>query len=554
MAGWDDIAGYDDVKQELREAIQPYTDKSIRRKLESQGLPLVRGVLLYGPPGTGKTLFARVLASETKMEFLSASGPEFFSKWVGESETKLRGLFQQARDRAPSLIFFDEVESFLPPRDQVDGGSGGGQVSQRVVATFLSEMDGLMDRGDVFVVAATNYPDQIDPAAVRPGRFDQVIFVPPPDAEARRAIFTQALRDRADDGAIDIEPLVQMTERYTAADIFGVVTNAYRGAAHRNAPVTQDKLEALFHHTKPTVSLHMLDRYEKLSDKYGRRSVISERADVVTHERLGWDDIGGMERVKAALQESVELPLLYPERFKEWGVRPHKGILLYGPPGCGKTMFAKVVSDTAQVRFYTVNGPELLGGGSGAAEERLRHLFETARENRPAVVFFDEIDAIAGSRDSFATNLQGSIVQQLLTLMDGKEALNGVVVIAATNRPDGLDSALLRPGRFDRLIYVPLPDEGSRLAQWRQRLRGKPGAESIDFALLASASDGYTGAEIQHVANKVALAKLKASFVDSDVEVALTTEDVLSGIQELAPQVSSEEVAAYEAIARDLTR
>lgn len=497
-AGWEDIAGYDDLKEELRDAVQPYTDQAMRRDLQRQGLPIVRGILLYGPPGTGKTLIARVLATELRMHFISVSGPEFLSKWVGESEKRLREIFQQARDQAPSMIFFDEVESFLTPRDQVSAETGGGQVSRNVVATFLAEMDGLMERGDVLVVAATNYPDQIDDAAIRAGRFDKILFVPPPDANARSAIFRSALEGRSGSEALAADRLVERTERYTAADIIGTLTNAYRAAAQRRSTVTQDELEALFHQTKPTVSFAMLERYEKLQDRYGRRSQVTERTEVVTHARLGWESIAGMDTVKTALREAVELPLKYPDRFKEWGVTPHKGILLYGPPGCGKTLFAKVVSDTADARFYTVNGPELLGGGPGAAEQRLRQLFERARENRPAVIFFDEIDAIAGRRDSLSAALQGPIVQQMLTLMDGKEALNGVVVVAATNRPDQLDTALLRPGRFDRLIYVPLPDEASRAAQWQLHLLGKPGAEGVDFAELAAASEGYTGAEIRH--------------------------------------------------------
>lgn len=275
---------------------------------------------------------------------------------------------------------------------------------------------------------------------------------------------------------------------------------------------------------------------------------------MVSHEHLSWDDIGGMEAVKAALRDAVELPLLHPEEFRTWGVRPPRGILLYGPPGCGKTMFAKVVSDTARARFYTVNGPELLGGGPGAAEQRLRQLFEAARENRPAIVFFDEIDAIAESRDSFASSLQGPVVQQLLTLLDGKDTLSDVVVIAATNRPEQLDTALLRPGRFDRLIYVPLPDEPSRLAQWKLRLAGRPGSDCIDYGALASASVGYTGADIEHVANRAALEKLKASLADASGTPELTTEDVLEALEQVQPQVSAEEIAAYEASAARLTR
>jgi transitional endoplasmic reticulum ATPase len=317
--------------------------------------------------------------------------------------------------------------------------------------------------------------------------------------------------------------------------------------------VTQEQIEALFRQTKPTVTFEMLARYEKMQDKFGRRSSTIERTEVVTHQRLDWESICGMEDAKTALWEAVELPLLYTEAFREWGLKQHSGILLYGPPGCGKTMFAKVASDSSNSRFYTINGPELLGGGVGAAEKRLRELFDRAKENRPAIIFFDEIDAIAANRDSYAGAIQRPIVQQLLTQMDGKEALNSVVVIAATNRPDQLDRALLRPGRFDRLIYVPLPDEESRQSQWMMHLSGKPGADSIDYDRLTAASAGYSGAEIGYIAQRVAMRGLKAA-IDGESGKSLQTEEIVTAIVSTPAQVSPEQVAAYEAIAARLSR
>ena len=552
-ASWDDIAGYEDVKAELKEAVQPYIDISVRRELERQGLPVVGGILLYGAPGTGKTLFGRVLASETNMRFFSVSGPEFISKWVGESERKLREIFAQARELAPAMIFFDEVESFLASREDSDGQGGASLVSRQVVATFLAEMDGALSRGDVLVVAATNHPDLIDSAAIRVGRFDKIIFIPPPDAVARKAIFENALSKRNGGDLISVDPLVAITERFTAADITGILTDLYRAATQQGRTVTQEEVEGLFRQTKPTVTYQMLARYDQMQDKFGRRSHTVVRSDVVTHERLSWESIGGMEDTKSALREAVELPLLRPELFSEWGVKPHKGVLLYGPSGCGKTMFAKVVSDTSNSRFYTINGPELLGGGVGAAEQRLPELFERARENKPAIIFFDEIDAIASSRDSYVGAVQGPVVQQLLTLMDGKDALNGVVVSAATNRPDQLDTALLRPGRFDRLIYIPLPDEESRLSQWKMHLAGKPGADELDYGKITAASVGYSGAEIQHLVNKVAMESLKAAM-NGEAGKSLTNSDILDAIRITPAQVSPEQVAAYDAIATRLSR
>ena len=553
QASWDDIAGYADVKDELREAIQPYMDRKVRFELEKQGLPMVGGILLYGAPGTGKTLFGRVLASETNMRFFNVSGSEFFSMWMGESERKLREIFAQARAAAPSMIFFDEVESFLASRENGGLQDGASQTFRQVVAAFLAEMDGALSRGDVLVVAATNHPDLIDSAAIRAGRFDKIIFIPPPDEDARRAILTGALEKLNGGDCIAIDPLVAMTERFTAADMTGILTDAYRAATQQGRTVTQEQIEALFRQTKPTVTFQMLERYERMQDKFGRRSHTTERIEIVTHDHLDWESIGGMEDAKTALREAVELPLLRPELLSEWGVKPNKGVLLYGPPGCGKTTFAKVVSDTSNSRFYTINGPELLGGGVGVAEKRLRELFERARENKPAVLFFDEIDAIASSRDSYTGAVQGPIVQQLLTLMDGKEALNGVVVIAATNRPDQLDAALLRPGRFDRLIYIPLPDHDSRYSQWRMHLANKPGADTLDYEEITTDSAGYSGAEIAHIVNKVAMASLK-SVMDGENGKSLQTEDILSALLSTPAQVSPEQVAAYEAIAARLSR
>ncbi len=550
-ATWDDIAGYDDIKAELREAFAPYQDAQLRKSLEAENIPIVRGILLYGPPGIGKTLFARALATETHMRFFSVAGPQFLSKWVGESESGLRDIFAEAKANAPSVIFFDEIESILPHRDQVDNSAGG--LDRKVVATFLAQMDGLMDRGDVLVIAATNWPDQIDSAAIRPGRFDKIVYVSPPDLPARRAILTRHLSARVGAETLDVDALATATERFTPADIENVILTAYRGAAQQHSVVTQDRLMFLIKSTKPTVSYQMLERYAKLADQYGRRYGATEQLEVVNHEHLTWDDIGGMSDVKAALYQAVELPLTQPELFHQWGIKPHKGILLFGPPGCGKTLVAKVVADTSAAKFYTVNGPELLGGGPGAGESRLRALFELALENKPAVVFFDEIDAIAGSRDGVTALLTGQLVTQLLTLMDGKADLNGVVVIAATNRPQALDPALLRAGRFDKLILVELPDLASREQQWRIHMAGKPGAESIDYQVLAAESEGYSGAEIAYIVNAVSLDKI-TQRASGDGSSSILLADLQEALRRVHPETSPAAVAQYLTMAAEYSR
>ncbi len=550
-ANWDDIAGYADVKAEIMEAVEPYTDAALRLEFVNLGVPVVRGILLYGPPGTGKTLFARAVASEAALHFIPVSGPQFVSKWVGDSERALREIFEEARNHSPSMIFFDEIESILPPREQADGSAG--RVDQKVVATFLSEMDGFAERGDVLVMAATNFPDQIDSAALRPGRFDKVIYIPTPDLATRTAIFTRYLRSRPGSEHLEFDKLASATERFTPADIEGVVITAYRSAAQKRSIVTQETLIDLIKKTKPTVNFQMLERYSKLADQYGRREGANTQAEVIQRTKLTWQSVGGMDRVKEALQQSIELPLTQPELYSTWNIRPHKGILLFGPPGCGKTLFAKVVADTATAKFYTVNGSELSSGISGSAEANLRSLFNLAEENAPAVIFFDEIDAIAGSRDALLPYFAQTVVNQLLTLMDGKKELKGVVVVAATNRPQSIDPALLRPGRFDKLIYVPLPDLASREQQWRIHMQNLPGSNSIDYGSLALASEGYSGAEIAHIVNTVSLARVSQN-ANGLLPGEITQEEILETIKNTRPSISSETIAEYEMIASSLSR
>ncbi|NNN12413.1 MAG: AAA family ATPase [Acidimicrobiaceae bacterium] len=550
-ASWDEIAGYEDVKAEIREAIEPYTNALLRLEFANQGVPVVRGILLYGPPGTGKTLFARAVASETSLHFISVSGPQFVSKWVGDSERALREIFEEARAHSPSMIFFDEIESILPPREQADGSAG--RVDQKVVATFLSEMDGFTERGDVLVIAATNFPDQIDSAALRPGRFDKVIYIPTPDLATRNALFARYLRSKPGSELLEIDKLASSTERFTPADIESVTISAFRSAAQNRSVVTQEKLISLIKNTKPTVNFQMLERYTKLADQFGRREGVTHQGDVIQRTKLTWQSIGGMDEVKEALRQAIELPLTQPELYATWNIKPHKGILLFGPPGCGKTLFAKVVADTSAAKFYTVNGSELAGGGSSSAEANLRSLFNLAEENAPAVIFFDELDAIAGSRDGLLSAFGPTVVNQLLTLLDGKKELKGVVIIAATNRPQTIDPALLRPGRFDKLIYVPLPDLASREQQWQIHMKNRPGYDRIDYATLALESEGYSGAEIAHMVNKVSLERVSLSasgIFPGDISL----DELRKVISNSRPSIPYATIAEYETMASSFSR
>lgn len=430
-SGWNQIAGYEDVKKEIQLAILPYTNLKTREQMKRAKLPLTKGILLYGPPGVGKTLFARVIAQESKMAFISVAGSSFFSMWLGESERKLREIFEEATTKKPCLIFFDELESFLNPRDQAKES-----YAQRVVSTFLAQMDGFNRLDDILVIGATNYPNLIDPAAMRPGRFDKIIFIPPPDKEARRAIWEHYLTDRPVEGLISYDQLVDQTDRYTAADIEFIVNEAYRQTEGKTI-----KMKHLLNQiscNKPTITLEMLEAYENLSLKYDRRSYSSEKKEIREKKKYSWSDFAGMNPVKEELKKIVELPLTQPKLFETYKIKPSIGAIMHGPPGCGKTLLAKILADECDATFLDVKGPELLQSNLGESERKVRDLFRQARENKPSIIFFDEIDAIAQVRGFHAHQ----VVNQMLVEMDGMEELSGVFVLAATNRPDILDLAL----------------------------------------------------------------------------------------------------------------
>lgn len=491
-SGWGRIAGYDDVKKEIQLAILPYTDLKAREQMKKAKLPLTKGILLYGPPGVGKTLFARVIAEETKMTFIPVAGSNFFSMWLGESERKLREIFEEAASKRPCIIFFDELESFLNPRDQAKES-----YIQRVVSTFLAEMDGFNRLDDILVIGATNYPNLIDSAAIRPGRFDKIIFIPPPDRDARRAIWEHYLEDRPLEGPISYDLLVDNTDRYTAADIELIVNEAYRYTEGK--PIHTNHLLDQTSCSKPTITLEMLEIYENLFLRYDRRSFRSEKKDIREKKRYTWSDFAGMESTKEELRKIVELPLTQPQLFETYKIKPSKGAIMHGPPGCGKTLLAKVLADECRATFLDVKGPELLQSQLGESERKVRDLFRQARENKPSVIFFDEIDAIAQARGPHAHQ----IVNQMLVEMDGMEELSGVFVLAATNRHDMLDLALLRPGRFDRIIYVGLPDAASRKEMLHLFLEGKPvDAASVSIDRITELTEGCTGAEIEYIVNE----------------------------------------------------
>lgn len=394
---WSELAGVDDIRDEIREAVRSHFDPVNRESLRKLSLQPPKGVLFFGPPGTGKTKLARLIAAEAQAAFYAVSGTEFTSKWYGESEANLRRIFETAQQNRPAVLFFDELEAFLPRRGDL---SRSDAPEKGILATFLSYTDGVASLDGVFLVGATNHPELIDPAALRPGRFDKVVYVSAPDAASRRMIFERYLANQPLAGDVNLDKLATMSERFTGADIQSVCKEAVLESVVRGGRGSVDMaaLTSAIGGTKPSVTLEMLRTYEKIADQYGRRSRKAAKVEVVAHAELGWDSVAGLEDVKNALREAVEMPLQHVELFQQYGVKPPKGVLLFGPPGCGKTLLAKVIAKVARANCVHIKGPELLRQMTGQSEAKLRECFDRARESAPCVLFFDEIDALAGAR------------------------------------------------------------------------------------------------------------------------------------------------------------
>lgn len=543
---WDELAGIEDIKREVTEAIESQFNPGVRQTLRKMSVQPTRGLLLFGPPGTGKTKLARIIAHEARAAFFAVSGTEFTSKWYGESEANLRRIFEEARQNRPSVLFFDELEAFLPKRTEL---SRSDAPEKGIVATFLSYTDGLGDLDGVLLIGATNHPELIDPAALRPGRFDKLIYISPPGRQARRQILERYLKGKSLADDVDLDALAARMERFTGADIQLLCQEAVKRAMRRGdrpPTVTMTDLTTALEGIKPSVTTKMLREYEALADQYRRRSEKVEPEEVVEKPVLHWDDVAGLDNVKEVLREAVEIPLAHPELLKEYGVKPSKGVLLFGPPGCGKTFLARVVASEAKAHFLHVKGPELLQQAIGQSEAQLRDLFIRARENAPCVLFFDEIDALAGARGT--SEASGTkILTQFLTEMDGLEELKGVVVIAATNRPDVLDPALLRPGRLDRILYVPPPDRPARIALWKKELAGKPISSDVDYERFADMTDGYSAADITAICNMAALAAAKETLRTGERHF-ITMQQLQSYVERTPPSLTPDQLASYESL------
>ncbi|MEM1515111.1 MAG: CDC48 family AAA ATPase [Candidatus Bathyarchaeia archaeon] len=503
---YEDIGGLKEEIRKIREMVElPLKYPELFERL---GIEAPKGVLLYGPPGTGKTLLAKAVANETNAAFFSISGPEVMSKYYGESEERLREIFRQAEENAPSIIFIDEIDAIAPKREEVTG-----EVEKRVVAQLLALMDGLKPRGRVVVIGATNRPNALDPALRRPGRFDREIEIGVPNKQGRLEILQIHTRNMplADD--IDLEKIASITHGFVGADLAALCKEAAMRALRRILPEIDFEKDTIPAEILNKITVTINDFMEALKDvePSAMREVLVEVPNV------RWSDIGGLHDVKIELQEAVEWPLKYPELFEHMDAKPPKGILLYGPPGTGKTLLAKAVATESEANFISIKGPEIMSKWVGESEKAIREVFRRAKQAAPSIIFFDEIDAIApvrgsGYGDSHVTE---RVISQLLTEMDGIEELRGVVVLAATNRPDILDPALLRPGRFDKLLCVPLPDYESRKEIVKLHLRKKPLAEDVDIEDLARKTEGYTGADLAAICNTAVMLAIREHIMSN---------------------------------------
>jgi len=503
---YEDIGGLNREIQRVREMIElPLKYPQVFERL---GIEAPKGVLLHGPPGCGKTLIARAVANETHAYFNHITGPEIMGKFYGESEARLRGVFEDAQRNAPAIVFIDEIDAIAPKREEMGGEK---QVERRVVAQLLALMDGLESRGQIIVIAATNIPNVIDPALRRPGRFDREIEIGIPDKNGRLKVLQIHTRGMPLAENVDLERLSQITHGFVGADLEALCREAAMTALRGIFPSIDFELEEIPYETLLKLEVTMDDFMEALKEvePSAIREVFTEIPDVK------WDDVGGLEEVKGVLTETIEWPLEHPDLFEHAKTNPPKGILLYGPPGTGKTLLAKAVASESEVNFISIKGPELMSKFVGESERGIREVFKKAKQASPCIVFFDELDSLAPARGAgFDSHVTDRVISQFLTEMDGIEELKGVVVLAATNRLDIVDPALLRAGRFDFLLELPIPDESARIKIFKVHTKGKPLASDVNLKLLAQNSDGLVGADIESICRKASMLAIR-EFLDN---------------------------------------
>ena len=505
---YEDIGGLGREIRKIREMIElPLKYPQVFERL---GIDPPKGVLLHGPPGCGKTLIARAVATETDAFFRTISGPEIMHKFYGQSEANLRKIFDEAAARAPSIIFLDEIDAIAPKREEMGGEK---QVEKRVVAQLLALLDGLSSRGQVIVIGATNIPNVLDPALRRPGRFDREIEIGIPDMNGRLAILDVHTRGMPLAEDVDVKRLAEITHGFVGADLEALSREAAMATLRKIFPRIDFELEAIPYETLMKLQVSMGDFMEgfKSVEPSAIREVFTEIPDVK------WTDVGGLEDIKRVLKETIEWPLKYNDLFKYAGATPPRGILLYGPPGTGKTLLAKAVASESGVNFISIKGPQLMSKWVGESEKGVREIFKKARQASPCIIFFDEIDSVVPKRgiDS-SSHVADRVISQFLTEMDGIEELKGIMVLAATNRPDIIDEALLRAGRFDFQFKIPVPEEDARLEILKVHTRRKPLDKDLNLEALAKASEDMVGADLEALCEKAAMKAIRKFIEDKE--------------------------------------
>ncbi len=534
---YEDIGGLEEEVKKIREMVElPLKHPELFERL---GIQPPKGVLLHGPPGCGKTLLAKAVANESDAKFFSINGPEVVSKFVGEAEKKIREIFDDAEKNAPSIIFIDEIDAIASKREEAYG-----EVEKRMVAQLLATMDGLKARGKVIVMAATNRPNALDPALRRPGRFDREIIIGIPSKEGRLNILKIHTRHMPLTKDVNLKKLANMTHGFVGADMEALCKEAAMNVIRRILPDLNFKDDSI-------ISQEILDKLQITEMDFNEAmKVVSPsalREVLVEVPNVKWEDVGGLQNIKQELKEAVEWPLKHGASFRKLGVRPPRGVMLYGPPGCGKTLLAKAVANESEANFILVKGPELISKWVGDSEKGIREIFKKARQSAPSIIFFDEIDAIAPRRGigmSGGTNVTERVVNQLLTEMDGLEELNDVVVVAATNRPDIIDPGLLRPGRFDRIVLVQPPDKSARKEIFKVHLARIPVCKDVEVDRLVEKTENYVGADIEAVCREAAILAMREDLKAKEVAMR-NFEDALKKVKS---SIINEDVQKYKEV------